>query len=453
MQLFNCSHSSHLSGLTKFLRAQVRPLSGLHLNDLIWIVVGSIALSSVAVFASDSWTQWRGPNRDGSFEGPVWSSSLDTMQLKWRQPIDDGYSGPIVLENKIFTFETLRKSNEVVRCFDRKTGEELWSASWEGAMRVPFFAASNGSWVRSTPATDGESLYVAGMRDVLVSLDVVTGKENWRVDFVERYKTPLPSFGYVCSPLIEGDFLYTQAGASLLKLNKRTGETIWRSLVDEGGMNGSVFSSPVIETINGVQQLVIQTRTTLCGVDLETGKELWSQEIPAFRGMNILPPTKYEDGVFTSAYGGKSLWVELKHDGNSDDEGKWEPSVAWENRTQAYMSSPIVIGSHIYLHLRNQKFTCLDLKTGETLWETDRKFGKYWSIVRQGDKLLALDQDGILFLIEASPDEFRLLDERKISDQETWAHLAVAGSEVIIRDQKGIAVYDWSSNSPLQAAP
>jgi len=294
MQLFNCSHSNHLSGLTKFLRAQVRPLSGLHLNDLIWIVVGSIALSSVAVFASDSWTQWRGPNRDGSFEGPVWSSSLDTMQLKWRQSIDDGYSGPIVLENKIFTFETLRKSNEVVRCFDRQTGEELWSASWEGAMRVPFFAASNGSWVRSTPATDGESLYVAGMRDVLVSLDVATGKENWRVDFVERYMTPLPSFGYVCSPLIEGDFLYTQAGASLLKLNKRTGETIWRSLVDEGGMNGSVFSSPVIETINGVQQLVIQTRTTLCGVDLETGKELWSQEIPAFRGMNILPPTKYD---------------------------------------------------------------------------------------------------------------------------------------------------------------
>jgi outer membrane protein assembly factor BamB len=188
-------------------------------------------------------------------------------------------------------------------------------------------------------------------------------------------------------------------------------------------------------------------------VDLETGKDLWSQEIPAFRGMNILPPTIYADGVFTSAYGGKSMWVELKHDTKSEDQSKWETSVAWENRTQAYMSSPVVIGSNVYVHLRNQKFTCIDLETGETQWETDRKFGKYWSIVRQGDRLLALDQEGILFLIEASPDEFRLLDERKISDQETWAHLAVAGSEVIIRDQKGIAVYDWSSDVQLQTAP
>ena len=440
MNLLNSSLSRHLSKLR-------------HLSALVSIIVGSFALSSIAATISDTWTQWRGPNRDGTFEGSAWNDSLDALSLKWRQSIDDGYSGPVVLANKIFTFETLRKSNEVVRCFDRQSGEELWSASWEGAMRVPFFAASNGSWVRSTPATDGESLFVSGMRDVLVSLDVETGRENWRVDFVDRYKTPVPSFGYVCSPLIEGDFIFTQAGASLLKLNKRTGETVWRSLVDEGGMNDSAFSSPVFETINGIRQLVIQNRTALHGVNAETGEELWSQEIPAFRGMNILPPTKFEDGIFTSSYGGKSIWVKLNHNQSSDDQAAWEPSVAWENRSQAYMSSPVVIGSYVYLHLRNQKFTCLDLKTGESMWETDRKFGKYWSIVNQGDKLLALDQEGILFLIQATPDEFRLIDERKISEQETWAHLAVAGSEVIIREQKGISVYEWDSAAPLQPTP
>ena len=87
------------------------------------------------------------------------------------------------------------------------------------------------------------------------------------------------------------------------------------------------------------------------------------------------------------------------------------------------------------------------------MWETDRKFGKYWSIVNQGDKLLALDQEGILFLIQASPDEFLLIDERKISDQETWAHLAIAGSEVIIREQKGISVYEWDSPATIQPTP
>lgn len=58
-------------------------------------------------------------------------------------------------------------------------------------MTVAFFAASNGSWVGSTHAFDGEILFVAGMRDVLLSLNATTGKEQWRVDFVQECKAPL----------------------------------------------------------------------------------------------------------------------------------------------------------------------------------------------------------------------------------------------------------------------
>ncbi len=157
------------------------------------LVVTSFLSGGVAAIAD--WPQWRGPDRDGSFNGPEWPKSLSSLTLKWKQPIDDGYPGPIISGSKVITVETLRKSNEVVRCFDRKTGEQIWSAQWEGAMRVPFFAARNGSWVRSTPATDGKSVFVAGMRDVLVSLDLNNGTENWRVDFVQRFETPIPSFG------------------------------------------------------------------------------------------------------------------------------------------------------------------------------------------------------------------------------------------------------------------
>ena len=78
----------------------------------------------------------------------------------------------------MFTTETKDKKFEVVTAFDRKTGKELWRAQWEGAMTVPFFAKANGDWIRATPACDGESLFVAGMRDVLVCLDAQTGKED-----------------------------------------------------------------------------------------------------------------------------------------------------------------------------------------------------------------------------------------------------------------------------------
>ena len=151
----------------------------------------------------------------------------------------------------VFTTETKNKNSEVVLALDRKTGKERWRAEWKGAMSVPFFAASNGSWIRSTPAYDGECLYVAGMRDVLVCLDAETGQENWRVDFVNQFKTPLPAFGFVCSPLVDETAVYVQAGASVVKLDKESGKVIWRALDDGGGMGGSAFSSPIFATLAG----------------------------------------------------------------------------------------------------------------------------------------------------------------------------------------------------------
>jgi hypothetical protein len=46
-------------------------------------------------------------------------------------------------------------------------------------------------------------------------------------------------------------------------------------------------------------------------------------------------------------------------------------------------------------------------------------------------------------LIHANPKEFQLVDERQISEQETWAHLAVCGEEIYIRDLRGISAFRW----------
>jgi outer membrane protein assembly factor BamB len=208
----------------------------------------------------------------------AWPDKLSNLEKSWRMPLDKGYSGPIVSKDRVWVAETRQAKDEVVRCLDRATGKQRWETSWPGSMTVPFFARANGSWIRSTPAYDGESLYVAGMRDVLVCLDAATGKERWRVDFMERFKSPLPAFGFVSSPLVEGDAVYVQAGASLVKLNKKTGETLWRTLKDEGGMYGSAFSSPTFATLAGKRQLLVQTRTTLAGVEPEDGSVLWGQK-------------------------------------------------------------------------------------------------------------------------------------------------------------------------------
>ena len=106
------------------------------------------------------------------------------------------------------------------------------------------------------------------------------------------------------------------------------------------------------------------------------------------------------------------------------------------------MSSPVVVGEHAYLHLKNQRLACFELATGDEQWRTT-PFGKYWSMVTQGDRILALDEKGELRLIQANPKEYTLLSQRHVSDDSTWAHLAVAGNQVFVRELKGLVAFEW----------
>jgi outer membrane protein assembly factor BamB len=387
------------------------------------------------------WLQWRGPARTGKIVAPAWPASLQSEALKplWRvDNLGPSYSGPIVAGNRIFTTETRDKKTEVVRAFDRTTGAELWKVEWPGSIDVPFFARSNGSWIRATPAYDDGRLYVAGIRDVLVCLDAATGQELWRFDFVEKFQSPLPKFGFVCSPLVDGDSVYVQAGASCVRLRKQTGELVWRSFEDDGGMMGSVFSSPIMAEVAGKRQLIVQARIEIAGIDPETGRVLWSRPIPAERGMNIFTPVVFGDSFFCSAYGGGSRRCDVsrRNDG-------FDVTQKWDSKYQGYMSTPVVLDGHAYMLLRNQRLLCLDLETGKEKWITSQIFGKYWSLVANGDRILALDEKGILYLIRATPEKFDLIHSRKIASAETWAHLAICGDELVIRELNALAVFRW----------
>jgi outer membrane protein assembly factor BamB len=337
----------------------------------------------------------------------------------------------------VIVTETLDAKTERVRAFDRATGRERWHAEWEGSLRVPFFAASNGSWIRSTPCVDGDRVFVAGMRDVLVCLDAASGREIWRVDFMKALDSPLPAFGFVSSPLVIGDDVVVQAGAGFVKLDKSGGAIVWRVLEDEGGMMGSAFSSPYPTTIGGVPQILVQGREQLAGVDPESGTVLWKTPVEAFRGMNIVTPTVADGRVFTTSYGGGSFLFAV-------DPANVDKPVeqVWRNKVQGYMSTPIVIAGHAYVHLRNKRFACLDLATGKEAWITT-PFGRYWSMVAQGDRILALDETGDLRLIRATPEAYTLLGETKVAVEESWAHLAVEGDEIFVRDLKGLTAYRW----------
>lgn len=413
------------------------------------------------------WTQWRGPHRDGSVAGLRWPDSLTASEpgaparvtLAWQvDGLGESYATPIVTERLVFTVGTVSKRDEVATAYDRRTGERVWERRWEGSLSVPFFAAKNGSWVRSTPAYDGESLYVGGMRDVLVCLDAATGEERWRVDFVARHDAPLPQFGLVCSPLLVGEALYVQAGASLAKLDKRTGETLWRTLDGQGGGMDSAFSSPIMATLAGRDQLVVQSRTHLSGVDPEAGSVLWSQPVPAFRGMNILTPLVHGDAVFTSAYGSRGFLYAIgagAPDTSDEPAPAFTVTEAWTSRAQGYMTSPVRVDGHAYLFLRSNRFTCVDLATGKDTYISGPTGDEYWSLITQSSRILALANTGKLRLIEANPAAFTVLSELDLVPGPAWAHLTVTsplptesatpteGADLFVRAQTSLHAFHW----------
>jgi hypothetical protein len=65
-------------------------------------------------------------------------------------------------------------------------------------------------------------------------------------------------------------------------------------------------------------------------------------------GMNILTPTVLGDRLFTSAYGGGSRLLEIRPSGDG-----FNVETVWNTSLQGYMSTPVVIDGHAYLHLRS----------------------------------------------------------------------------------------------------
>ncbi len=180
------------------------------------------------------------------------------------------------------------------------------------------------------------------------------------------------------------------------------GKVIWKTLENgEGMMSSGAFSSPTIATIADKRQLVVQTREELCGVDLETGDVLWKQPIEAFRGMNIL-----------DAAGDRRsrLHVRSQREGTtvrdpSDGRGRLASRTKSGCRNRKLTCRVrCLIGDSIFLHLKNQRVTSLSALTDRFVGPVHR-FGKYWSMVSNGDQILALDNGGDLLLIQASDSE------------------------------------------------
>jgi len=407
------------------------------------VLVGQNPIASQVRASEMHWNQWRGPQRTGQVASEPWPDKLsdDALVLRWSQSLGASYSSPVMDGQRVYTTQSLDDQTEEALALDLMTGEVTWKSSWAGGMKVPFYARANGSWIRSTPLLHDGYLYVLGMQETLVCLRAMDGTVVWQRHLPEMLKTQESDFGGVSSPLFHDGGIVLQAGGGVVKLSASSGELDWFFKASDGEDNESPFSSPMLFELHGVPQLIVLERNRLCGLNPQNGQRLWSVQVPAFRGMNILTPTQVGSGLLTATYGGKTHLFEP----SQSEDGNWQVNQKWIQNFQGYMSSPLVVGSHAYLHGRSGRMVCLDTQAGQVLWTSSESFGKYCSQVTNGERMLCLSHDGNLRLLKINPEHCQIMDETRVSQEETWAHLAVAGHSLILRSLHSLCIFDWKS--------
>lgn len=399
-----------------------------------FLLPASVVLSvpvAVSNRALDDWPQWRGPNRDGKSpeKGLLKEWPSGGPPLAWRVTgAGDGYSSLAISNGRLYTLGA-RGNTEYVLAFDAASGKQLWATA--NGRR---FNNDRGDGPRATPTVEGDKLYAYGASGDLSLMDAATGKVMWTVNALSKFGGSNISWGLSESPLVLSDRILINAGGPIVALRKTDGSQIWKS----GGSEPAGYSSAVLHEAGGIREAVFFTHTRVVGVDVNTGKLLWSYQPVANDIANIATPIVRENRVFVSSdYGTGAALLELTPSGG----GIRAKEVYFTRDMRNHHSSSILVDDHLY-GFSSAILTAMQFNTGQVAWR-DRSVGK-GSLAFADDRLYLYSEGGTVGLAEANPAGYREHGrfQFKTGNLPTWSHPVVSDGKLFLRDQDTIYAYD-----------
>jgi prepilin-type processing-associated H-X9-DG protein len=331
----------------------------------------------------------------------------------------------------------LRGNDEVVWALEEATGNELWHARVAEANHN--IGYSEGP--RCTPTVDGDLLYALGTSGDLVCLDIAQGREHWRKNLAKDFQGHMMSgWGYSESPLIDGDKVIATPGgseATLVALNKKTGELIWKSRVPEG--DGAAYSSVIRAQLRGGTEYVQFLGQGVVGVAAADGRFLWRYNKPANGTANCSTPVAWDDCVFAaSGYGTGGGLVRIRSENGQTS----AQEVFFTRQMKNHHGGMVLVDGYLY-GSDEGSLTCLDFKTGRIAWQ-DRHPGK-GSITYADGHLYYRNERGPIVLAEANPKEYvecGRFEQPGRSSHMAWAHPVIANGKLYVADQDTLLCFD-----------
>lgn len=414
-----------------------------------------------------SWPGWRGPDSTGVIQFSELPESWpeDAIEPAWQQPLGAGWSSPIVAAGRVFITDR-EGSDERLTSYDAATGRLLWQVTNEVDFEPHAVGRRHGNGPKATPATDGRYVYSLGIAGFLQCVDVASGERRWHrllpAEFSQQVPLPggrayvngtehvvvptgdgqggtVPLFGYTGSPtLSDGKVILSvggNLGATVMAFDALTGEVAWKSL------NEAVsYSSPVVAEIAGRRQVVIMTGPRVVGLDVESGRLLWSHPFQIQYNESISTPAVSERYGLVMITGDSRPLTALRIAAN---DGVFEKEVAWQNfDLSSYLSSMVVVDDHVYGMADDGQFACVSLSDGATLWQGGNH-GYYCSPVVAANRILGLNEKGGLLVLVRTAEGYREIGASQLTQGDTWTMPAVAGKRIYVRSAEGLACYKF----------
>jgi outer membrane protein assembly factor BamB len=454
-----------------------------------------LAVLSLAIpICAEDWPQFRGLNGTGvSSSRNLPTDFTAEKNIAWKAMIGEGIASPIVKNGRVFATAMLENEKLAVFAFNAATGEQLWRADFDTGT-LPRITPPN-SHAASTPATDGERVYVYFSTLGMLALDFDTGEEVWRHTMTRP--AYLMDWGAASSPIVhDGLVIFCQdddLAPFVVALNAQTGRERWKTLRKDM-LAG--YALPVLCEANGRTDLVVAGSGKLKGYDPATGIELWTCNTLL---RTIMTSPVVHDGVIylaAQSYGDSTRtlkhalleWLDTNQDGilareetpkefherfdasDKNNNGLIDPDeidtafqspenmsaggniiqairggglgdvtnshVLWnlDHKTPSNLSSPLLYNGRLYLVKSGGMSSCYDARDGTQLWDRNRigHFGDYFaSPVAAGGKVYLSGKNGFIVVLEDAP-ELKVFGKHDMGE-EIIATPAIADDRIFVR--------------------
>lgn len=395
------------------------------------IVASTVLLATAQMAFAENWPCWRGPRGDGTSSSvnlPLRWDGSSGENIVWKTAIPyGGHSSPIIWDDRVYlTGADEAKSRRMLMAFDRRDGKRLWEVDVEEAPLEKKHKLN--SWASSTPATDGNMIYVSFLneKEMLVAAYDRDGHEKWKV----KPGVFSSVHGYCSCPVVFEETVIVNGDhdgdAYLVALERNTGRTVWKTPRENRTRS---YCTPIIRDLGGRTQLILSGSKCVASYDPRNGKRHWILDGPTEQF--VASPVENKGLIFiTGGFPDKHI---LAIDPTGSDAITEASHVKWHhlNKGVSYVPSPVAANDYFFCVSDGGVASCYDAVSGAIKWQ--ERLGRHHSgsLVSTSSHVYFLDDDGITHVLQAGP-KFEVQALNKLGE-ETYSSPAIVDDQILIR--------------------